>query len=339
MPKRKKNTDATISLNRRILGANARYREAVSIINELQLELAHRTSMEKVAKVILPHKYKVCKSTNGESTIVIVGSDWHVDEVIDSEAVNNLNSFNKQIAEQRAETFFSHSLKLISLLENSSKIKTIVFAALGDFISGWIHPSLIESSLMTPPEALICAYELLVGGLKFLLDKGNMEQLIFVGCVGNHGRITRKPRDKGLAKKSYEWILYEFLARKFANTKDSSRIKFMLPKGYFTWLTVYDQDLRFHHGDGIQYRGGVGGIHIPLKKAIAQWNKARIADLDVMGHWHTRENSDDYVINGSLCGYNEYAIRIKADYRKPAQSLFEIHPKYGKTAEFPIILE
>ena len=339
MTKKHKTKDTTIALNRRILGANAKYREAVSIINELQLELAHRSSMEKVSKIVLPHKYKICKSTNKESTVVVLASDWHVDEIIDIEAMNGLNEFNQTIAKQRAEVFFTHTLKLINLLENASQVKTVVFAALGDFISGWIHPALIEASLLTPPEALMCAYELLLGGLKFLLEKGNFEQLIFVSCVGNHGRITAKPRDKGLVKKSYEWLLYEFLARKFANTKAAERIKFVLPKGYFNWLNIYDYNLRFHHGDGIQYRGGVGGIHIPLKKAIAQWDKARVAEIDVMGHWHTRENSDDYVINGSLCGYNEYAIRIKADYRRPAQSLFELHPKYGKTAEFPIILE
>lgn len=341
MNKKKKSKEATkqIAINRRILGINAKYRDALSVINELQLELASRASLEKVSKIILPHKYEVCKSTNKEATVVILASDWHTDEVVDLAAMNDLNEFNLQIAEKRAELFFTHSLKLINLLENASKINTVVFAALGDFISGWIHPALIESSLLTPPEALIKAYELLLSGLKFLIDKGNFEQLIFVGCVGNHGRITTKPRDKGLVKKSYEWLLYEFLARKLANTKYSEKIKFLLPKGYFNWLTIYNFDIRFHHGDDIQYRGGVGGIHIPLKKALAQWNKARQAYLDVMGHWHTRENSEDYSINGSLVGYNEYAIRIKADYRKPMQSLFEIHPKYGKTAEFPIVLE
>lgn len=337
--KRSKEVARQVGLSRKILCTNAKYKEAVAAIHELQMELAHRASLEKVSKIVLPHNYKVCKSSAKESTIVINASDWHVDEVVDLSAMNDLNEFNLTIAKKRAEIFFTHSLKLINLLENASKVDTVVFAALGDFISGWIHPALVESSILTPPEALILAYELLLGGLKFLVDKGNFKQLIFVGCCGNHGRITNKPRDKGLAKKSYEWLLYEFLARKLAGTKYSEKIKFILPKGYFNWLTIYDYDIRFHHGDAISYRGGIGGIHIPLKKAIAQWNKARLAYLDVMGHWHTRENSEDYSINGSLIGYNEYAIKIKADYRKPMQSLFEIHPKYGKTAEFPIVLE
>jgi hypothetical protein len=114
---------------------------------------------------------------------------------------------------------------------------------------------------------------------------------------------------------------------------------FRMPTGYFNYLDILGKSVRFHHGDGIMYRGGIGGVHIPLRKAIAQWNKARRVDLDVMGHWHTRETSKDYVINGSLIGYNEYAQGIKADFERPQQSFFIIHPRYGKTAEFPIILE
>ena len=225
------------------------------------------------------------------------------------------------------------------MCRTQSKIDTLVLALLGDFISGWIHPDLIESSLLTPPEALLKVFELLVGGLKFLVDSGNFKELIIVGACGNHGRITNKPRYKQRVKKSYEYLLYEFLARYFANTPYNKVLKFKLPKGYFNWLTVYNKDIRFHHGDSVRYQGGIGGIHIPLRKAISQWNKAKHADLDVLGHWHTREASEDYVINGSLIGYNEFAEAIKADFRKPQQSFFLIHPSYGKTGEFAIALE
>ena len=339
MSKRKKNTDATIALNRRILGANARYREAVKIINELELELAHRESIKQVSKIVLPKNYKVVKSADSEATIVLNSSDWHIDEIVEPAAVNYLNEFNLQIAEKRVDVFFTHALRIINLLKHESTIDTLVLWLGGDFISGWIHPSLIESSLMSPPEALLKVFELLLGGIRFLTDKGNFKQIITVCSVGNHGRITVKKRDKGLAKKSYEYLLYEFLARKLAGTKYAETVKFILPQGYFTYLNIYDYTLRFHHGDNVQYRGGIGGIHIPLKKAIAQWNKAKHADIDVMGHWHTREISEDYVINGSLIGYNEFAIQIKADFRPPMQSLFLMHPKYGKTAEYKIIVE
>jgi hypothetical protein len=42
---------------------------------------------------------------------------------------------------------------------------------------------------------------------------------------------------------------------------------------------------------------------------------------------------------GSLIGFNEYAIKIKARFQKPSQAFEIIHPRYGATARFPIVLE
>jgi hypothetical protein len=339
--KKQPQTAATrnIALTRRIVGANVRYQEAAKALKELQIELAARASLEKIKKIIVPHKYKISKTSQKEAVAVGVASDWHIDEEVKSEEIGGLNEFNLDIAIKRSEIFFTRFLKLLELCRNGSTINTAVLALLGDFMSGWIHPDLIESSSLTPPESLIKVYELLLGGIKFVVDKGNLKELIIVGACGNHGRITKKRRYKKSAQKTYEWIIYEFIARSLAGTKYSNIVKFQLPKGYFNRLQVYDFNIRFHHGDRVNYRDGVGGVHVPLRKAIAQWNKAIHADIDVLGHWHCREPSESYVINGCLIGYSEFAEGIKADYQTPRQSFFLLHPKYGKTAEFPIILE
>ena len=77
---------------------------------------------------------------------------------------------------------------------------------------------------------------------------------------------------------------------------------------------------------------------IPLNKAIAQWNKMRRVDVDVLGHWHTRLNTREAVVNSSLIGYNAWGIHIKASYEPPSQSFFLVHPDYGKTVEIPIMV-
>lgn len=40
-----------------------------------------------------------------------------------------------------------------------------------------------------------------------------------------------------------------------------------------------------------------------------------------------------------MIGYNSFAIAIKASYEKPAQMLFLIDEKRGKTVTCPIILD
>jgi hypothetical protein len=80
------------------------------------------------------------------------------------------------------------------------------------------------------------------------------------------------------------------------------------------------------------------GIDIPVKKAIAQWNKARQADLDVFGHFHQRKDGGNFLSNGSNIGYNSFALSIKADYEAPAQQLFMIDKKRGRTCTWPVLV-
>ena len=44
-------------------------------------------------------------------------------------------------------------------------------------------------------------------------------------------------------------------------------------------------------------------------------------------------------MNGSLVGYNAYALSIKASYEDPKQALFLINKKYGKTGVFPVFVK
>jgi hypothetical protein len=67
-----------------------------------------------------------------------------------------------------------------------------------------------------------------------------------------------------------------------AEFKDNDRVKFVIERGEFSYLKIFDNTVRFLHGDSVNYGGGVGGIHIPLRKAIAQWDKAVPADFTVL---------------------------------------------------------
>jgi hypothetical protein len=315
------------------------YQEAIHRVVELKEELATYVDFASSLKLVKPMGIEIIEDAHAKhATPVLVCSDWHVDEVITSESIGGVNEYNLDIARARITRLANYSVKLVSMLKKESEIDTLLVAALGDFMSSWIHDELIETNSMTPPETLVELLNMWIGVLDTILDSGVVKRVHFVGCVGNHSRITKKPQFKNRAKKSYEWVLYKLLMQHYA-TKGETRITFQHPQGYFNWATLYGYKLRFHHGDNVQYHGGVGGVHIPLRKAIAQWDKVQRADLDVLGHWHTEEWSKSYVINGSVIGYSAFAEKLKADYNKAGQVLFLMHPKYGKTAQFPIILQ
>jgi len=110
--------------------------------------------------------------------------------------------------------------------------------------------------------------------------------------------------------------MYLQLQKYFSN---QPRIQFIINDSYLTYLKVFGFTLRFHHGHALRFIGGIGGLFIPAYKAISQWNKHKQADWDFFGHFHQLKDGGIFISNGSLIGFNSYAIKIKADYEKPKQ--------------------
>lgn len=273
---------------------------------------------------------------DSEATAVVLASDWHLEETVNPATVNNMNKYNLDVANRRVEQFFQNTLKLLKKEQQSTKIDTLVLALLGDFISGNIHDELLENCSLRPIDAIILAENLIAGGIKFLLDNSNVK-LIIPCHVGNHTRITKKIHVSTEKGNSLESFMYHHLMNHF---KYNPRVKFLVSDGYLSYLTIYNFTIRFHHGHAIKYGGGVGGLTIPVRKAVAQWQKLKQADLDCFGHFHQFFDGGNFICNGSLIGWNTFAIFIKGDYEKPKQSFFLIDKKRGmKTVVCPILFD
>jgi len=55
-------------------------------------------------------------------------------------------------------------------------------------------------------------------------------------------------------------------------------------------------------------------------------------------HFHQLKDGGNWTCNGSLVGYNDFALFIKADFEQPRQTFFLIDRDVGKTAVIPVIL-
>lgn len=275
-----------------------------------------------------------------ESAAVIVWSDWHLEEEVRAEAVGNKNEYNLKICDQRFANLLHGGLAWYNIESKKTAIKEIVIAALGDFISGSIHEDLAESNLLAPVDAIYKAQGMLISGLRFMLDQTPPDVQITVVChSGNHGRMTKKQRIATEAGNSLEQFMYYGIRDFF---KNEPRLKFIVATGYHTFLRFFEgrYEVRFHHGHQMSYQGGVGGITISVNKAIAQWNKAHKVDLDVFGHFHTKFDGGNFIANGSLIGYNSYAVSIKASFEKPSQTFFLINKEFAeKTVVAPIFVQ
>jgi len=264
-----------------------------------------------------------------ETTAFLVLSDWHCEEIIVRATVNGLNSYNLREADKRITRVFKKALKLIDLMRGHTSIDNLVLGLLGDFFSGYIHEELVESNGLSPIESVIWVQERIRAGIKFLLAHGKFKQIYIPCCIGNHGRTTQKPRVSTAHKNSYEWLMYHNLGESFA---EESRVVFEAPMSYHVYFKVYGRTIRVHHGDYIKYHGGVGGISIPVNKSVSAWDKSTPAWLDVFGHWHQFHDWGRWISNGSLIGYSPFAVKIKADYEPPTQTLLFIEKDHGVTS-------
>jgi hypothetical protein len=309
-----------------------------TLLNEIELKdrkLGFYEELKQAPKksiIITPSK-----GVDSEATAFLVGSDWHLEEKVDPLTVNGLNEFNPPIAKDSIMNFFSNGLRLVQICQKDVHINEIMLLLIGDIINGYIHEEFVEDNYLSPTQASLMGLDLICSGITYLLK--NSKCKIKVVCkYGNHGRTTGKPRIATAYKNSFEWMLFQLVIREFAR---SDRVEVVLDNSYLTYVEVYNRVIRLHHGDAIQYNGGVGGVTIPANKAIAQWDKHKQAYLDVFGHFHQLQldtGSYKYVLNGSVVGYNPYAISIKAAYEEPRQAFFLIDSKRGKTVSAPIFV-
>jgi hypothetical protein len=295
------------------------------VSKELHAATHRANHLADICRVPRERSYSKLQSS-GEGTAIFVLSDIHCEESVDGKTINGLNSFDLTICQQRVESCFKRFLFMADTARHMCKIDTLVLAVLGDLITGHIHEELQEGNNLSPTEATLFISDLLVNGIRFLKTEGGFKNIIVPTCYGNHGRVSETKKVALAYANSYEWLMYKTL-EKYTQIPG---VTWKVENGYFNWLNVAGFDVRFHHGDHIKYSGGVGGITVPVNKALSQWNKIKVADYDYFGHYHQSINMNRWCCNGSVIGYNAYALSIKAEYEVPSQTISIISKKRGK---------
>lgn len=249
---------------------------------------------------------KSVKGPKNAATMMLLVSDVHAEETVRSETVNGQNEFNLEVCDARLAELRQRFLTMLEHERRLAKIDRVVLWFGGDVISGMIHPELAEENSLHPLAALRWVGERLRGLLDAVAD--NAKEVIVATSCGNHGRTTEKLRTNE-ADTSYEQHLY--LTMRAAEARKN--VRWHIGEGHLNYLILDGFKVRFCHGHAVKYQGGLGGVHVPLKKAIAAWDTTDKADLTCIGHWHQFSAGRNYVTNGSVIGPSAYSVRIKAE--------------------------
>lgn len=320
-------------VNAELSSLRHKYNEALKTIERQEKEIG---VVEQLRTGLDTYTISATKgSGTSEATPFVIASDWHCEELVGKE-LGGLNVHTPEISKARVTRFFQASLRLIQLLNQDVTINTVVLALLGDFITGNIHgEENAEKNAMPPTEAIVFAQNMIISGIEFWLAHSKYN-LVIPCHSGNHARTTHTTRVATENGHSLEYLMYLHLEAYF---RHEPRVTFRIAEGYHSYFEVYGRTVRFHHGHAAKYQGGVGGIYIPVNKALDQWDKARHADMDVFGHFHQYISAPKFQCNGSVIGYNAFALSIKAAFERPQQSLFLVDKKRGRTCHWPVLVE
>lgn len=310
-----------------------KYKAALAELENSERRLEHALAIQRAVPelVIKPHG----KRDRRQATAVACASDWHLEERVDPAVIGGKNLYNPEVAEARAGEFFRGLLWKLQAYEHTYSIDHLVLWLGGDLISGYIHDELEESNYMTPLEASLFMKRIVLGGLAMLTENTGVD-ITVVTSHGNHGRMHKKPRISTAAVNNIEWQTYCVMRDQFENDE---RVTWQITKGAFNYVKIYDWSVRFTHGDLVRYSGGVGGIGVPMIKAVHRWNASRHADLTVMGHFHQRQDFGHILVNGSLIGMSAYSEAMGFAYEPPEQLFFLMDAERGKTDVAPIWVE
>lgn len=298
------------------------------------------TGMDERARNAAPATWlrEQAKGPSAAGIPTLLLSDFHWGEVVRASEVGGVNEFNMPIARKRLQRVTE---KTCDLLRHHvvGDYPGIVVCLGGDMISGAIHDELEQTNDGTVMEQSLDLFEHMRTAIQLLADEFGK---VHVPCVtGNHGRSNRKWQAKRRATLSYEWLVYQFLQRAFA---DDLRITWDIPDGPDVDFDLLGTRYRLTHGDTFKNGDGIIGPLGPITRGTLKRANMAAAmgspyDYLLLGHWHTLLWGANQITNGSLKGFDEYAMTMSITPEPPAQALWLTNEQHGRTIQMPVYAE
>lgn len=308
-----------------------------------QLDAANRAlsvvSAAEAAELEPPKWLSPTKPKTSAATLMVMLSDTHFDEVVIPEEVEGLNAYNRDIATRRLHKWGTNVVKVSRHYLAGVTYDGCVLMLGGDIFSGDIHEELAQTNEDTMLGSLLYWSEQIAASIDLLADEFGKVHVSSV--VGNHGRMSRKPRAKLRVKTNFDWLLAKMVEKHFSKDK---RVTFDIPEGTDVLIKVYDWGHLLTHGDQTSGGGGIGGIYPPIMRLRARKAQRYLTTNENfstlwLGHWHQYMPSQQLVINGSMKGYDEYAFINNFSFEPPQQALAVVTPTNGITFHAPVFCQ
>ena len=271
------------------------------------------------------YSFDVKIKQGGSKYAIALFSDAHIEETVNADTVLGLNEYNIDIAEERIQKYF---VNLVNAL-NEDGVESLIFASLGDTISGYIHEELAQNNSLTPLEATFKAQSLIYNGLEYIVENSSVEHIKFIGIVGNHSRTTKKIQHANGHVMSYEWLMYKNIEKQIQLAKLPIEVE--IPNSEMAVLQTSDgKKYMFMHGFQIKSSGNgtVCGLYPALNRLSLKLDRNFHQDKIYIGHFHSCISIPNATVNGSIIGFNAYSLSNGFSYEEPCQ-MYELFNQDG----------
>lgn len=315
-----------------------KYQQAIKATSTQEAVLEYiRDHIQALPEVSSPKPRSAKNTGSSEEELILNLGDIHAGEVVSAEEMNDLNEYNFDIATRRLKALADSVIDIAKNKLSGYTFRKLHILGLGDWISGTIHEELVETAdgniiEWTMNLAYVVAQMIRELAVEF-------EEIEFVGIVGNHGRLHRKPRFKARYV-NWDFVCYQMLSALLANQKN---VKCTIPKSFWHIHTVNKHNFLLIHGDNINSSLGIPWYGIQkmvanLKELLA--SKDQYFDYIMLGHFHNYGLLDrvkgELIINGSLIGGNEFSVGKMFTSSEACQHFCGVHPKRGMTFRYKI---
>lgn len=275
------------------------------------------------------------KKGNEGNTGFLIASDWHADEVVKASTVLGKNEYNREIAEQRIKNFFANAVYMIC----KKSVDNLVLGLIGDLIGGYIHPELEQTNSMSPMQGISFVKNLIISGLKYLHDNlPDLEKITVIGICGNHSRTTKKMQFSNGFEMNHEYFMYKDIEH-IVTLMGMTKFQFIIPESEFAYIDVYGKKLLFAHGHQFRTAGGIGGIYPSMLRWYSKMNQTVKIDKAFIGHYHTSIYTKEVCVNGSLKGFDAFAMGHGLAFEEPQQTYVILNEKRGFIFYSPIFAD
>lgn len=273
---------------------------------------------------------------------VAIWADWHLGEVVRKSEIYHLNEYSPTIADRRIRSLVQSTIRLCRDHHNPNLYPGLVLNLGGDFVSGALHPELAKTDAESRIESALHGRDILIWAIDALLE--HFKRIYIACCAGNHARDSAKPEYKRYVRNSFDWLIYQLLARHY---EGRGEIVIDIPDENEVYYRVFNQRYLLMHGDMMGVKGGDGiiGSLGPIARGEVKVGRqastiGRDFDRLLMGHWHQEITLPRVTVANTLKGFDEFAKNaLRAPPSTPSQPLWFVHPQRPQTSYWNVTVE